>query len=48
MQAITKPFGLLWDALFLQREAYARMRDDDNPFVEGLFVLVVLGVASRD
>lgn len=44
MQAITKPFGLLWDALFLQREAYARMRDDDNPFVEGLFVLVVLGV----
>jgi hypothetical protein len=45
MQAITKPFGLLWDALFLQREAYARMRDDDNPFVEGLFVLVVLGVA---
>ncbi len=45
MQAITKPFGLLWDALFLQRDAYARMRDDDNPFVEGLFVLVVLGVA---
>ena len=45
MQAITKPFGMLWDALFLQREAYARMRDDDNPFVEGLFVLVVLGVA---
>ncbi len=45
MQAITKPFGLLWDALFLQREAYARMRDDDNPFVEGLFVLVMLGVA---
>jgi hypothetical protein len=44
MQAITKPFGLLWDALFLQREAYARMRDDNNPFVEGLFVLVVLGV----
>ncbi len=44
MQAITKPFGLLWDALFLQRSAYARMRDDDNPFVEGLFVLAVLGV----
>lgn len=45
MQAITRPFGLLWDALFLQRSAYARMRDDDNPFVEGLFLLVVLGVA---
>jgi len=45
MHALTKPFALLWDALFLQREAYARMRDDDNPFVEGLFVLAVLGVA---
>lgn len=45
MHAITKPFGLLWDALFLQRDAYARMRDDNNPFVEGLYVLVVLGVA---
>ncbi|MEZ4767780.1 MAG: Yip1 family protein [Caldilineales bacterium] len=44
MQAITRSFGLLWDALFLQRDAYARMRDDDNPFVEGLFILVVLGV----
>lgn len=45
MHAITKPFVLLWDALFLQRDAYARMRDDDNPFVEGLYVLAVLGVA---
>jgi len=44
MQSITRSFGLLWDALFLQRDAYARMRDDDNPFVEGLFILVLLGV----
>lgn len=44
MQAITRSFGLLWDALFLQRDAYAHMRDDDNPFVEGLFILVLLGV----
>lgn len=44
MQSITRSFGLLWDALFLQRDAYAHMRDDDNPFVEGLFILVLLGV----
>jgi hypothetical protein len=36
--------GFLWDALFLQRRAYQAMADDDNPFVEGLFVLVVVGV----
>ncbi|MCB0201455.1 MAG: YIP1 family protein [Anaerolineae bacterium] len=44
MQPVTRSFGLLWDALFLQRDAYAHMRDDDNPFVEGLFILVLLGV----
>jgi hypothetical protein len=35
---------MLWDALFLQTTAYERMRDDDNPFVEGLFLLVLLGL----
>lgn len=45
MQSIVRSFGLLWDALFLQRDAYAHMRDDDNPFVEGLFILVLLGLA---
>ena len=44
MQAITRSFGLLWDALFLQRDAYERMRDDNNPFVEGIFMLVLLGL----
>ncbi len=44
MQVITKPLGLLWNALFLQRSAYVRMRDDNNPFVEGLYVLAMLGV----
>ncbi|HRX04940.1 MAG TPA: hypothetical protein P5148_17460, partial [Anaerolineae bacterium] len=44
MQSIARSFGLLWDGLFLQRDAYAHMRDDDNPFVEGLFILVLLGV----
>lgn len=44
MQAISRSFGMLWDALFLQTDAYERMRDDDNPFVEGLFLLVLLGL----
>lgn len=44
MQAISRSFGMLWDALFLQTSAYERMRDDDNPFVEGLFLLVLLGL----
>ncbi len=44
MHAISRSFGMLWDALFLQTDAYERMRDDDNPFVEGLFILVLLGL----
>jgi hypothetical protein len=44
MQAISRAARLLWDALFLQHEAYETMRDDDNPFVEGLFMLVLIGV----
>ncbi len=44
MHAISRSFGMLWDALFLQTDAYERMRDDDNPFVEGLFLLVLLGL----
>jgi hypothetical protein len=35
---------LLWDALFLQRDAYERLRDDNNPFVEGLFIVVIMGI----
>lgn len=45
MHAITHSFSLLWDALFLKREPYARMKADHNPFVEGLFILALLGVA---
>ena len=44
MHAISRSFSMLWDALFLQTDAYERMRDDDNPFVEGLFLLVLLGL----
>lgn len=45
MQAITRDLRMLWNALFLQRDAYEEMRQDNNPFVEGLFILAVLGVA---
>lgn len=44
MHAITQSFSLLWDALFLKRQPYARLKADRNPFVEGLFILAVLGV----
>lgn len=44
MQAITRDLRMLWNALFLQPDAYEEMRKDNNPFVEGLFILVILGV----
>lgn len=44
MQAITRDLRMVWNALFLQHDAYEEMRQDNNPFVEGLFILVVLGV----
>lgn len=37
---------LIWRALLLDSEAYARLRDDDNPFVEGLFLVALIGVAT--
>lgn len=44
MQALTRTVRLLWEALFLRHEAYEIMAEDDNPFVEGLFILVMLGL----
>ena len=38
--------GLVLRALFLDSEAYAELRDDDNPFIEGLFLLVIIGVLT--
>ena len=38
--------GLVLRALFLDSEAYAEFRDDDNPFIEGLFLLVIIGVLT--
>ncbi len=33
-------------ALFLDSDAYNQMRDDDNPFIEGLSLLVIIGVIT--
>jgi hypothetical protein len=33
-------------ALFLDAAAYDEMRDDDNPFIEGAFLIVLVGVAT--
>ncbi len=43
----TLSLNLVLQALFLDGEAYDRLRDDDNPFIEGLFLIVVIsaGVA---
>jgi hypothetical protein len=38
--------GLVLRALFLDSEAYAELRDDDNPFIEGLFLLVIIGILT--
>jgi len=42
----TLTWNVLFRALFMDGDAYDQMRDDDNPFVEGLFLLVLIGVGS--
>ncbi len=42
----TLSLGLVWRALFLDNDAYEQLREDDNPFVEGLFLVVVIGVVT--
>lgn len=42
----TLSLGLLFRALFLDSEAFDELRDDDNPFVEGLFLLVLIGLIT--
>lgn len=44
MQAIIRDVRMLWNALFLRTDAYEEMRRDNNPFVEGVFILAVLGL----
>lgn len=42
----TLSLALVFRALFLDSEAFEELRDDDNPFVEGLFLVVVIGVIT--
>lgn len=42
----TLSLGLVFRALFLDSAAFEELRDDDNPFVEGLFLVVLLGLVT--
>lgn len=42
----TLSLALVFRALFLDSEAFDELRDDDDPFVEGLFLLVLIGVIT--
>ena len=44
MEQISRFAGLLARGLFLRPDAYEEMRENRNPFVEGLFIIVVVGV----
>jgi hypothetical protein len=35
---------MLWSGLFLDVDAYDEASDADNPFVEGLFIIVLIGI----
>ncbi|MGQ9767335.1 MAG: Yip1 family protein [Anaerolineae bacterium] len=39
----TLSLALAFGALFLDSEAFEELREDDNPFIEGLFLVVLLG-----
>lgn len=42
----TLSLGLVFRALFLDSEAFDELRDDDNPFIEGLFLIVLIGFVA--
>jgi hypothetical protein len=42
----TLSLALLFRALILDSEAFDELRDDDDPLIEGLFLLVLIGVAA--
>ncbi len=44
MHVLSENIGLLWEALFLQREPYAAMRNQKNPARKGLVLLLLLGL----
>jgi hypothetical protein len=41
----TLTLNLVLQALFLDGDAYDQLRDDDNPFIEGLFLIVIVSAA---
>ena len=45
MPFVRRSFNWAWRALFFEQDVYEDMRDDDNPFVEGLFIVVIISVA---
>jgi len=44
MEKISRFASLVGRGLFLRTDAYEEMREAQNPFVEGLFVVLILGV----
>ncbi|MGE5602079.1 MAG: YIP1 family protein [Nitrososphaerales archaeon] len=42
----TLSLALVFRALILDSEAFDELRDDDDPFVEGLFLLVLIGLIT--
>ena len=45
MQAISQSFSLLWNALFLEDQAYSTMSENKSPVRKGLVILIILGLA---
>lgn len=41
---LRQDFRLLWRGLFLEPDAYHEVAEDDNPFVQGLYLVVIVGV----
>jgi hypothetical protein len=42
----TLSLNLVFRALFLDSDAYDQLRDDDNPFIEGLFLVVIIAAGT--
>lgn len=42
----TLSLRLVWRALFLEHEAFEELKNDDNPFVEGLFLVTLLAFVA--
>ncbi len=42
----TLSLRLVWRALFFDNEAFEELKNDDNPFVEGLFLVTLLAILA--